>query len=156
MPLLQIKSGATADTGRKLTLDPQQPITIGRAPGNALVLADNKASRQHADVRSENGGFLIADRGSSFGTLVNGQKIDAPATLKHGDEIMIGTTCLVFLSDEKAAPHQSEAHGAGPAAAPPAPPGQRLPRTQAKRVVRGARKTRTTSLRRRKSSTPRT
>ncbi len=104
MPLLQIKSGAPADTGRKLTLDPQQPITIGRAPNNALVLADNKVSRQHADVRTENGGFVIADRGSSFGTVVNGKKIDAPMPLKNGDEILLGTTAIVFLTDEKAAP----------------------------------------------------
>jgi len=125
MPLLQIKSGVPADMGRKLVLDPNTPITVGRAPGNAMVLADNKVSRQHADVRFENGGFVIVDKGSSFGTVVNGRKLDAPAALKHGDEIMFGTTCVVFLTDENATAPSSAPQPPRPAAAAPArPPAQ--------------------------------
>ncbi|MFH0907372.1 MAG: ATPase, T2SS/T4P/T4SS family [bacterium] len=133
MALLQIKSGAPADMGRKLPLDPKQPITIGRAPGNAMVLADNKVSRQHADVRAGNGGFVIVDKGSSFGTIINGRKIDTPVALKHGDEIMFGTTCVVFLTDESAPLPASPPQQARPApaaqarpapAAPPVPAGK--------------------------------
>jgi pilus assembly protein CpaF len=116
MALLQIKAGAPGDTGKKLPLDPGQVFTIGRAPGNSLVLADNKVSRQHADLKAQNGGFVIADKGSSFGTLLNGVKIGDIAALKHGDEIILGTTCLVFLADDNA-PAPEAAPAAKPAAA---------------------------------------
>ena len=124
MPLLHIKTGHPQDIGRELPLDAGKSITVGRAPGNALVLADTKASRQHADIRGEKSGFVIADRGSSFGTLVNGKKIEGAVSLKTGDEILIGATAILFLDappDTKNSAEKPAAGKAPVAAKPPAP-----------------------------------
>ena len=88
MAILLIKKGGAGDVGKKIALEAGRSVTVGRSAGNALVLADNLVSRQHAEVRAENGGFVVVDKGSSFGTMVNGAKISAPTALKAGDEIL--------------------------------------------------------------------
>jgi hypothetical protein len=74
------------------------PLTLGREPDNTVALpGDNTASRKHAVVMpSASGGWEIADSGSSNGTFVNGQRIQAPTPLAHGDEIAVGTARLRF------------------------------------------------------------
>ena len=44
-----------------------------------------------------NGQFFVVDAGSLNGTYVNRQRVDQ-ATLKNGDEIMIGKFRLVFFT----------------------------------------------------------
>ncbi|RVU41748.1 diguanylate cyclase [Rheinheimera riviphila] len=56
----------------RLELD-QQPLTIGRAPGNQLVLEDASVSRQHAEIVLTPQGVMIKDTGSRFGTLLDQQ-----------------------------------------------------------------------------------
>jgi len=51
----------------------QQPLTIGRAPDNQLVLEAASVSRQHAEILVTPQGVMIKDRGSRFGTLVDKQ-----------------------------------------------------------------------------------
>ena len=43
-------------------------------------------------------GWLLADLGSTNGTIVNGQEI-TEVLLAHGDEITIGDTSIVFALD---------------------------------------------------------
>ena len=47
--------------------------------------------------RRVNGQFFVVDAGSLNGTYVNRQRVDQ-ATLKNGDEIMIGKFRLVFFT----------------------------------------------------------
>ncbi len=103
--LIVRESGATRD----VTLG-QAPTVIGRGAACQVVLASQKASRRHAEVRQENGNYVLVDMGSTNGTLVNGQRITAPHTLKDGDLIAIGQAQIVFR-----------------AGAPPAPPPARRP-----------------------------
>ena len=58
---------------------------------------DSTVSRQHAVFRRVNGQFFVVDAGSLNGTYVNRQRVDQ-ATLKNGDEIMIGKFRLVFFT----------------------------------------------------------
>ncbi len=70
-------------------------VTLGRLPECDVVVQDPGASRHHARIRREDGGFVVADLGSTNGTLVN----DEPVTervLEDGDRITIGTTVLEF------------------------------------------------------------
>ena len=75
---------------------PDAGVTIGREVGRDIVLAgDGTASRRHAVVRMEAGGYVIADEGSSNGTYVNGARIGTQP-LRGGDRIRIGQSEFVF------------------------------------------------------------
>jgi FHA domain len=65
------------------------PVTFGRDEDNDVVVADLAVSRLHAEIRQEADGYVLADRGSSNGTWVNGAEISTQR-LQSGDEIQIG------------------------------------------------------------------
>jgi FHA domain-containing protein/type VI secretion system protein len=73
--------------------------TIGRAPGNALVLPDpdRVISRAHAMVFMRDGRFRLRDQGSAAPTAVNGHPIgtgkDVP--IDDGDEVQIGRYSMI-------------------------------------------------------------
>lgn len=74
-----------------------QEIEIGKAPHNRLVISDPTVSSTHAIVLALNGGYNIADLGSSNGTFVNGRRLGSEAhTLQHGDKIQLGQALLTF------------------------------------------------------------
>jgi hypothetical protein len=72
------------------------PFTFGRNPDNAVVLASGRASRRHAEIRRAGDVYVLADLGSSNGTLVNGQRLTAPHQLRHGDTFEIGDDLFRF------------------------------------------------------------
>lgn len=59
---------------------------IGRASSNFVRLSDPTASRFHAQVRREAGGFTLYVSGSAGGA-VNGRRVGGPRLLGEGDEI---------------------------------------------------------------------
>jgi hypothetical protein len=68
--------------------------TIGRVPGNQIVLNDTFVSRQHAQlVITDDGRAIIKDLGSTNGSYVNGNKI-SECVLKPGDIVKIGSAFL--------------------------------------------------------------
>ena len=68
------------------------PLTMGRATSNAVQISDGQASRQHAEIRYENGRHHVVDLNSTNGTLVNDHHITGSQLLNHGDIITIGAT----------------------------------------------------------------
>lgn len=70
-------------------------ITMGRTPNNDLVIKAPGVSKFHAFLQREGDGdgFTITDGGSTYGTRVNGKKLD-PRTqklpLQSGDELQLG------------------------------------------------------------------
>lgn len=80
--------------GRKILLQ-QATLSLGRADDNEVILTDTQASRHHARITLKDGGFEIADIGSSNGVFVNGKQVAAVA-LKEGDRILLGSTELRF------------------------------------------------------------
>jgi predicted component of type VI protein secretion system len=68
---------------------------IGRATANIIRLKDPTASRFHAQIRREAGGFALHSIGSS-GTRINGQRVASPQLLEDGDEIEIAYTTLRY------------------------------------------------------------
>jgi pSer/pThr/pTyr-binding forkhead associated (FHA) protein/V8-like Glu-specific endopeptidase len=63
--------------------------TIGRNPGNDIVVAYNDVSGSHAQLLEKtNGDIAIADSGSSNGTYVNGHKISMHI-LRPGDTVLL-------------------------------------------------------------------
>lgn len=89
-----------------IVLDPQgerketisitrDPIVVGRLSTCDVVLADSNVSRRHAELRRDGSRWLIADLGSTNGTMVNG-KLAREQSLEHGDRIAFGTSELIF------------------------------------------------------------
>jgi hypothetical protein len=80
--------------GRRVPLG-EQPLVIGRNADCGVVVADARASRQHAEILAQGNGFVVHDLDSMNGTLVNGTAI-RQHPLADGDEIRLGNTVLRF------------------------------------------------------------
>lgn len=72
-----------------------------RFDANAVMV-----SRKHAEIRQENGNFVLYDNGSFNGTLLNEQRISAPVPLYHDDRIEcgMGAPVLRFNAPSRIAP----------------------------------------------------
>jgi hypothetical protein len=64
--------------------------TVGRAPGNDLVIGAPEVSREHARLRREGNALEVRDLGSRNGTWVNGTRVSSHLA-RSGDEIAFGT-----------------------------------------------------------------
>ncbi len=86
------------DKGRTLrTTD--DVVLIGRG-STQLPLSDQTISRRHAELKLDDGAWILHDLHSANGTYVNGVRIAKPARLKHGDQIRLGSTLMVYSGDE--------------------------------------------------------
>jgi len=86
---LVMPSGERVDLGEHVT-------TIGRLPECSITIEDGNVSREHARVNPGSGGYVIADLGSTNGTLVNGVRINGQQFLADSDIISFGSTHLRF------------------------------------------------------------
>lgn len=73
----------------------EDSTVIGRLAECTVSLNDSRASRRHAEVRSQGDGFVVIDLGSMNGTRVNGTPV-REHLLHDGDEIGVGATVLRF------------------------------------------------------------
>jgi pSer/pThr/pTyr-binding forkhead associated (FHA) protein len=72
-------------------------LTIGQSTDNDLPLEDDPTvSHLHAVLERFPAGWCVSDLGSSNGTTVNGERIWSAHALRHGDEVRVGQTRLVF------------------------------------------------------------
>lgn len=90
--------------------------TVGKAAENDIALTeDPTASHLHAMLERFPAGWCVTDLGSSNGTWVNGERIWSSRRLRHGDEIRVGQSRLVFRDPVSAGGSQTEAEDAPPA-----------------------------------------
>lgn len=96
-------------------------LTVGRAEGNDVVLADDgQVSRVHAVLERLAGSWSVRDVSSRNGTFVNGTRVSGEARIGPGDELRIGRTRVVVRGDRATSdPGVTEAQ---------APPPQLTPR----------------------------
>ena len=73
----------------------QRNITLGRAPTNYIQTTDDKASRQHCQIKPEGNGIRVTDMASSNGTQINGENIST-CLLADGDTLEVGNAHFVF------------------------------------------------------------
>lgn len=110
-----------SDPSKVAPLTPDQPLTIGRAPGNRLCLSSSAGvSEHHAVVRFSAGkGWLVCDWQSRDGTFLQGQRVQQCRVLSDGDAIQLGQAgpVLRFELMATAAARTSAASGPAPEAA---------------------------------------
>ena len=134
---LQVIAGS--DQGRVFDLRPGKELSVGRAVDNDVVLTDIAVSRRHLELSWDGDAWVLRDRGSGNGTLINERIEDGRCHLRDGDRIEIGNTVFRFdhppsaqaaaptmtgwgQEDEEAATVAGKAQGPSPGRAPSAPP----------------------------------
>ena len=101
MPLGRLE--VTDALGRRVVPLEKPAFSIGRRSGNDLQLVGSDVSRDHADIAREEERYILRDRGSRYGTFVNGEQI-TEKSLTHGDLVRLGRSGgaeMVFLLDEQ-------------------------------------------------------
>ena len=70
--------------------------TVGRQSDCQILIDDNNVSRIHAEIRRTMKGWVVTDRGSTNGSMVNGEKITEGRLLVNGDAIAFGSAIVQF------------------------------------------------------------
>lgn len=73
-------------------------VNIGRRLDNQLIIDDPRVSRNHAQLRSIKGRYVVFDLNSTGGTFVNGQRT-SQSVLYSGDVISLAGVALIFGQD---------------------------------------------------------
>jgi pSer/pThr/pTyr-binding forkhead associated (FHA) protein len=76
----------------------KQTIKLGRQLENDIVFHEEFVSRFHAEIRFEDGKYVLYDNESTGGTYVNGKKVDR-CVLNSGDLISIATIQIMFVNN---------------------------------------------------------
>jgi hypothetical protein len=98
-PLLQIND----PQGLRLVTIDKPVYTIGRRSTADLQVAGADISRDHAEILQSGELYRVHDKGSRYGTFVNGEEV-IERELNHGDRIRLGKSDaveLVFLTGGK-------------------------------------------------------
>ncbi len=90
------------DQGARFELDDGE-VSIGRGFRNRWRILDTEMSRNHAIIRFEDGGYVLADRNSSNGTYLNGNPVKTHR-LVSGDQITVGRTSLLYSEVSESRP----------------------------------------------------
>jgi len=112
-PVLVILQGQSI--GKTITLEHERTV-VGRGSTVDVVLRDEIASRQHAEViRLALDGncieYYLNDLGSTNGTFLNGAKVSSQQLLQDGDKIKVGNHMLKFaMLDQFEAEFQEKLH----------------------------------------------
>jgi len=83
------------DSAKRFDID-KPAVTIGRAPGNHLVVDHPTVSRQHATIKLEGEDYRVYDLGSANGTFVQDQRVRDPIVLQDGVIVRFGEVEFIF------------------------------------------------------------
>ena len=98
-------------TEKSYRLQTHRPFTVGRDPGNDIILRDPKVSRHHAEIVFERGFFVLHDLSSANGTYVNAKRVRV-APLTHGAKLRMGNSYGRFSEELPTEADQPAADGA--------------------------------------------
>jgi pSer/pThr/pTyr-binding forkhead associated (FHA) protein len=113
LPTLELRVGPTADAGPYRRSFRQRVVTLGREADNDVSFGqppDPVVSRYHAEVVYRAGEYLLVDKEATNGTLLNGERIESPAPIRHGDRVVLGQggpELVVALPDDEERPRLS-------------------------------------------------
>ena len=94
---------------------------IGRRPPpgrmrTVITLPDRSVSSYHAQITQDGDNFVIEDKGSTNGTLLDGHPLTQPTVLREGSVLFLGSQVLVFRTMTNAEIAAVEADVADPMA----------------------------------------
>jgi hypothetical protein len=90
--------------GRQVLLT-RPETSIGRSEACDIGLfGDAAIDKIHAKIARDGNRWVLSDTGTASGTLLNGQRLMAPASLRPGDRIQIGNSILSFAVRAKESP----------------------------------------------------
>jgi len=72
-------------------------LTIGRDASSHILIREPAVSRNHAELRSEEGKFVLHPCGVTP-TTVNGATLVEPRALAEGDKVEVGSAILTFTT----------------------------------------------------------
>jgi hypothetical protein len=85
----------TAGTGEGSRVElGAEPVTIGRAAENTLVIDDDYVSGRHARFFPHEGAWVVEDLGSTNGTYLAKTRLTAPMVVPVGTPVRIGRTVV--------------------------------------------------------------
>ena len=112
-------NGGSAATRQTITLEGNGPFSIGRSSTSDVVVPDQAASRNHAEISFIGEDIVIDDKDSANGTLLDGEEISR-AVWPVGSKVLIGGYELeVFRADGDARRTSVKAPPTGGAFPPP-------------------------------------
>ncbi len=98
------KITVAAESGDIEEHDLTRPTTsVGRQPGNDIVLNSSAVSRYHAQFDVYGGQVFLVDLGTVNGTFINDQQVEPNSRnlLKDGDVVMLGDMRLIFNATKR-------------------------------------------------------
>ncbi len=99
-------------TPRRLEFDKDE-VTIGRVPGNDVILPKGNVSKRHSRIVRQDGRFFVVDLKSTNGTYLNGRRITTPSAIRPSDKVYVGDF-MVMLEMGDAAANRGAAEEAEP------------------------------------------
>lgn len=92
-------------------------VRLGRSAPNDVCLAwDDTVSSVHAELVCVSDEWVVIDDGlSSFGTFLNGERVQGRRRLRNGDRLRLGQTIIVFHTAEADEPVPTAAQAVSPA-----------------------------------------
>ncbi len=70
------------------------PIVVGRAPSCTLVIDDAYTSSRHARIFPQAGEWVVEDLGSTNGTFLDDERVEAPTVIRPGVPVRVGQCVL--------------------------------------------------------------
>jgi len=101
MPKFVISLPDAGEVIRELT---GPKVTVGRVDDNTIQIDDPSVSSHHAELTASGSDYLLSDLGSTNGTRLNGEEVDAtPRKLSPGDRVRFGKVDAIYETGQNTA-----------------------------------------------------
>ena len=93
MAQFQLTVKAGPNPGMVYDLDKDE-IVLGRDLGNDIMISDADISRRHARFVLQGDVYTVEDLGSTNGTFLKNEPVEAAVVITNGDEVRIGSVTV--------------------------------------------------------------
>jgi len=116
---LRLKYKDPSGDEREIAVDAAR-FFVGRHSECDLSIADGRLSREHLLIERFGDVFVITDKGSSNGTILNEEPLDEPKAIKDGDKVELGGFEIeILIVDDQGGAEDAAQPEPLPNAAPP-------------------------------------